>query len=305
MWEAGATVLDGRFRILEAMQRPPELPAKPAAAPAPPPIPPSAPAPAPPKLLESVPMLAVTPAPLPGALPPPLPAKRASPTRGVIAAAAAALLVFIGVAYFALSSSPAREARKLIENRQPAQALEVLTRALRKQGSGPAAELMSLRAAALHLSEQHREEETAFKSVPPTAKEALDPLVLSGIVEDFGRREDAGLRAALKALPAEQLQPVLEKFAREPVSMKQWGALRYLDLEHAAKGVKPVELYAVSLESNDCAVRRVAAKRLQELDDDSAAEALQRLKDTPREGSEKSCGQDEAAAALQALNKLK
>lgn len=277
--------------FVEAMQRPPELPPKPAPQ-----------APAPPKLLESVPMLAVTPAPMPAELPPPLPQKAAAKSRLPLIAVGVTGVVAVGLAAFVLSGSSAREARKLIENRQPSQALEVLTKAIRKE---PTPELHALRAAALHLSSQHREEESTFRGLPLDAKEAVDPLVLSGIVEDFGGSESSDLRSALKALPQKELKPVLERFAKEPVSMKQWGALRYLDLEDQAKDLKRVELYSISLESSSCGVRRVAAKRLQELDDDSAVEALQRLKETPREGAEKSCGQDEAAAALAALKKLK
>lgn len=276
--------------FVEAMQRPPELP--------------RAPAPAPPQLLQSVPMLTLTPAEPLTALPPPLPA--AKPQRWPLYLGGAAVVsTALAIAGMALTAAPAREARKLIEMRQPSQALEVLTRALRKQGSSPEPELTALRAAALHLSEQHRDEEVAFKSLPAGAKDALDPLVLGGIVEDFGRKEDAGLRAALGALPRAQVRGLLEKFAQEPVSARQWGALRWLDLENAAGGLKLVELYSMSLEANGCPVRKLAARRLQELDDDSAIDALTRLRDTPREGSDKGCGQDEAAAAVLALKKLR
>jgi hypothetical protein len=269
--------------FLESMQRPPELPVKEA-----------------PQLLKSVPMLTLTP--MPSELPPPLPAAPAPRSRAPLYAVGALLGVgAIAGAVMGLSSSPARDARKLIEMRQPTQALEVLTKALRKESTP---ELLSLRVAALHLGDQHRDEEVTFKALP-SGKHALDPLVLAGIAEDFGRREDAGLRAALKALPAPQLRAVLERFAQEPVSMKQWGALRWLDLEHSATGLKLVDLYSMSLESNTCAVRKLAAKRLQELDDDTAVDALQRLRDTPREGNDKGCGQEEAAAAVQALKRLK
>ena len=83
--------------------------------------------------------------------------------------------------------------------------------------------------------------------------------------------------------------------------MKQWGALRWLDLESQAGAVKLVTLYSISLESNACPVRKLAAKRLQELDDDSAVDALNRAK----EATEKDCGQAEAAAAVQSLKKLR
>jgi tRNA A-37 threonylcarbamoyl transferase component Bud32 len=279
--------------FIEAMQRPPELPLKPNA-------------PEPHKLLASVPMLTLTPAEPPSVVPPPLPP--AAPRRKawtLYAGGAVMIAASVAVAAMQLNEGPEPKARALLENRQPAQALELITKALRKQGASPSPELMALRVAALHLSEQHREEELTFKSLPAGTLGALDPLVLGGVMDDFGRKEDAGLRAALKALPAAELRTRLERLAQEPVSSRQWGALRYLDLENAASGLKRVQLYSISLESNSCAVRKLAAKRLMELDDDSAIEALVRLKDTPREGTEKSCGQDEAAAAVQALKQLK
>jgi len=282
--------------FVEAMQRPPPLPA-----PEPPPLPAAPEVKQPPKLLESVPMLALTPAPsaAPAVVAAPAEPPRRRPLVPLAIGGAALVVALIGGVVLLLPS-PAREARRLIEMRQPAQALEVLTKALRKQGSP---ELTALRAAALHLSGQHREEEASFKALPPSAKEALDPLVLSGLAEDFGAKEEAGLRAALAALPKAELKDVFEGFAKEPVSMKQWGALRYLDLEGQAKGLPLVKLYSISLESSTCLVRKIAAKRLQLLDDDSALEALRRLRDTPQERDEKACGQEEAASAVRVLEK--
>jgi len=163
--------------------------------------------------------------------------------------------------------------------------------------------LMALKAAALHLTDAHPEEAAVIKSLPLGATEALDPLVLSGLVEDFAKKEDAALRALLGSLPKQQLHPVLEDFAQEPLSARQWGALRYLDLEQATGSLKVAALYAASLESNDCSARKSAARRLGQLMDDASEPALGRLRDAPREGAEKNCGQDEAQAALLALKK--
>jgi serine/threonine protein kinase len=291
--------------FLESMQRPPELPAKPkpmpAAAPPPPP-------PGPPQLMPSVPMPTVTPTqtgidPVLAQLakgpsePKPAPAKR-EPWK-LLGAAAVVIAAVLGVL---LWPSPAREARRLVEMRQPAQALELLGHALRKS-SDP--ELIALKAAAQHLSQTHAEEQATFKSIPPESGEALDPLVLEGLSEDYGKSEDKPLEALLKALPAPRLQSVLERFAKEPVSAKQWGALRYLDNAGLAKGLKLVELYSISLESNLCGVRKISAKRLAQLDDDTAEAALLRLRELPRGGADANCGQDEAAAALQALKRAR
>jgi serine/threonine protein kinase len=280
--------------FLEAMQRPPELPAKPQ----PPELPAARPK-APPELMPSVQMLTLTPAPLPGQLPAAVPAPAPPPNRRPLLIGLGAAVLLAVAALFFLRGSAEHDARHLVEMRQPAQALEVIAHAQR-QADSP--ELTALKAAALHLSGAHADELAALRKV---TREAVDPLVLSGPAEDFGKSEDAALKTLLEGLPREGVRGILEKFAQEPVSSRQWGALRWLDVEHEAKGLKLVPLYSVCLESNSCAVRKVAAKRLQELDDDSAVEALMRLRETPREGAEKSCGQDEAGAAVQALRRTR
>jgi serine/threonine protein kinase len=296
--------------FMESMQRPPELPKT---VPVPPPLPPAAPAPAPPsQLMPSIPMPAITPTaagidpvlqqlgkpPVPVAAKPPV---RKSLRTGLVGGVL--MFLVLGAMFFYLTrGTPARDARKLVEMRQPAQALEVLNHAL-KQQSTP--ELVMLRAAALHLTQAHKDEESAFKSLSPRDPAAMDQLVLAGLAEDFGRDESPTLQADLRALPAKELKDVFASFAKEPISSKQWGALRYLDLEKTADGLKLVELYSISLESNVCAVRKAAAKRLAQLDDDSAEAALMRLRELPREGPDKNCGQDEAGAALQSLKRAR
>lgn len=298
--------------FMESMQRPPELPKT---VPVPPPLPPApapaAPAPAKPQeLMPSIAMPTVTPTAAsnvdpvlqqlgkPPVAPAAVPAKKAN--RAPLVAVGAVVVALIAVIAWTQRSTPARDARKLVEMRQPVQALEVLNRAIKKESTS---ELVMLKAAALHLSQSHKDEEAAFKSLPPKAPEALDPLVLSGLAEDFGRDESPALQADLKAQPSKELNEVFAAFAKEPISSKQWGALRYLDLAGAAQGLKLVDLYSVSLESNTCAVRKSAARRLAQLDDDSAEAALLRLRELPRDGLDKSCGQDEAGAALQSLKR--
>ena len=211
------------------------------------------------------------------------------------------MLALIIVIVTAMGSSAKRDARKLIERRQPAHALELIGKTQRKLSS-PDPELTALKVAGLHLSEQHTEEAALFKSLNG-ASEAMDPVVVSGLVEDFGKKEDPALRTLLEALPKKPLQKMLEEFARGPLSTRQWGALRYLDLTDAHGGLSLVEEYAASLESSDCGARKTAAKRLAQLMDDAAEQALDRLRDAPREGAERNCGQDEAQAALQTLRK--
>ena len=300
--------------FLETMQRPPPVPVKsppPAALEAPPPLPqvPAPPAPAvaavaPPAqrpLLASV-MTMTMPVEAAPKVTAPEAASRAPARRWLPIAAGAAGLGALVVVLVSLSgNSVKREARKLLERRQPMQALEIIGKAQRKL-TVPDPELVALKVAGLHLSDAHADETSLFKTLGG-APEAMDPLVLSGLVEDFSKKEDAGLRALLRGLPAKRLQAALEEFARQPLSARQWGALRYLDLEEAAGDLSLVEEYAASLESSDCGIRKAAAKRLGAMMDDTAEPALNRLRDAPREGVEKSCGQDEAQAAIQTLRK--
>jgi len=298
---------------MESMQRPPELPPKPA--PEPPPLPtvqvPVAETPKPPEpLMPSIPMPTVSPTstgidPVLMQLGKPPPPQTASLSGGP----SLAPVLVLGVVMVSLTgwfmfgrSTPAREARRLVEMKQPLQAIEIANRELKKGGAQP--ELVAIKAAAQHLSGAHQDEEATFRNLA-AAPEALDPLVLGGLAEDFGRSEAASVQSLLRGLPAKELQEALVGFAQEPLSARQWGALRYLDLEKATQGLDLVALYSASLESSTCAVRKTAAKRLAQLDDDSAEGALLRLRELPREGDAKSCGQDEAAAAIQALKKSK
>lgn len=301
--------------FLETMQRPPPVPMRsvPAAPEAPPPLPKAevaasatvvpavvAPALARP-LLASVMTMTM---PVEGAAKPaadvpvaPAPATRRLP----LVAGGLGLIALVAVIIGVSGSSVKRDARKLIERRQPMKALEIIGKAQRKLSS-PDPALTALKVAGLHLSEAHADEASLFKSLG-SSSEAMDPLVISGLVEDFSKREDPALRALLRGLPGKALHPVLEDFARQPLSARQWGALRYLDLEEAAGALNLAEEYAASLESTDCGIRRAAVKKLGQLADDGAEAALGRLRDAPREGAEKNCGQDEAQAALQSLRK--
>ncbi|MBS1153428.1 MAG: pkn2, partial [Myxococcaceae bacterium] len=132
--------------FLEAMQRPPPVPAKSPstvppvavapAAPPPLPLPPAVAAPfassaqGPRPLLASVATLIVTPPIAESALAPPIAA--ASRRRPMIAVGAVLLIALVAGAAVFFSGSTRREARHLIERRQPVQALEILGKAQRK-----------------------------------------------------------------------------------------------------------------------------------------------------------------------------
>ncbi len=228
------------------------------------------------------------------------------PTRARIFVAVAGvglcgLIVLIGTA---LVPSAASSARSRIEGGRGAEALAIIDEALReKSRSDP--ELLALKAAALHLVDQHREEAAVFRDqLAPKAPEALSPLAVGGLVADFGRKEDGATRDLLRRLPREGLHPVLAELAKGARSPRQWGALRYLDAEQATSELDLVRLYTSALEAELCSTRRFAARRLGQLGDADAEEALAKLKATPRSATpEKNCGQDEASWALQALRR--
>ena len=97
-------------------------------------------------------------------------------------------------------------------------------------------------------------------------------------------------------------------FAEGPLSLRQWGALRWLDVSNAAKRVNLVKRYAASLTSKSCVIRAAAAVRLGELGDEDALDALRELSETPKDqgpDGQLNCGQDEAAESVRKLKKRK
>ena len=69
----------------------------------------------------------------------------------------------------------------------------------------------------------------------------------------------------------------------------------------AARGLPLQELYVRALEGRDCAMRRVAAKRLVEFRSTDAMPPLEKLKALPKKKGEEDCGQAAAEAALKQL----
>ncbi|MBI3181414.1 MAG: serine/threonine protein kinase [Myxococcales bacterium] len=279
--------------IDEALQKlPPALPERQPKPPAPPP-----------ELMPSIPMPAYVPEPGPRpaqAAPDSPPAKKAWLKPGAVGL----VLALIGLALLT-RSTPADRARDLLKSGRGLEALALIDEAMRGGKSEP--ELLALKAAALHQSDNHRDEAAVLRDqLAPKSPEAMDRLVLSGLAEDFGKKEDGPARELLKRMPREALRSELEALARGRHSPAQWGALRYLDAEQAAGELDLVKLYVAALESERCPVRRLAARRLGQLGDDYAASPLSKLKDTPRSATpERACGQDEAGQALQALQRKK
>jgi hypothetical protein len=97
-------------------------------------------------------------------------------------------------------------------------------------------------------------------------------------------------------------------FAKEPLSGRQWGALRWLDASQTATPLDLVGRYAASLQSKSCRVRQLSAARLSALGDADAVPALRDLSELPKDDGPSgpvNCGQDEAADAIRTLKKKK
>lgn len=307
--------------LMEAISMlPPALPRrKPAAQP--PPLPAGVPAPAPPAaaaggvsapkpLLASVIMpsdsvLQKLAPPSPLLDPRPL-APEPPPKLKVVKVVALTLLAVGAVIGIALSTrtTPAQEARKLLEDGKPREAIEILKVEIQQNQKRSDPTVLSLLAVAMHQLDQHRDEEKVFREeIAPKAPELLDAFVLGGLLEDLGKKEEGAPRELLKRMPKDPLYAVLKPIAEGEPSARQWGALRYLDLEGAGSELDLVKLYVAALESQACGTRRVAAKRLGQLGDKFAEEALNKVKAAPK--GEEPCGQTEASAALAQLGKKK
>jgi serine/threonine-protein kinase len=226
--------------------------------------------------------------------------------RRVLLGVAWVVLILIGVGLWLRNQSPAYQARRLLDEGKPAEALKHLDAAPAEDRKAP--RLRQVRALALHALNRHDEEHDVLTALDAEARQDVEARVLDGLAEDFGRDEgDKGLRKLLGALPKNRLHGRFEGLAESGYSPKQWGALRYLEAAQDTEGLDLVELYTAALASEDCGVRAKAARRLGALGDTDAVAALTKLAQTPREkqlliGS-KNCGQDEAQAALETLQK--
>ncbi len=242
------------------------------------------------ELSTRAPLALTTPSPASG------PAQR--PWRAkVLGAAAAGLALVALVSWLSWRSDPRRTATRLVEAGRGSEALQVL------EELDPKAEqwaLQQLRAAALHQVGRHDEELKVMTQVPEA--EALEPLALEALCDDYARSEPVKLRKLLAALPKAKALPGLQALAKSEPRWAQWGALRFVDQEYAGQGLPLLELYAAALEGKDCGVRRTAAKRLAEFRSPEARKPLEQLKALPKVKGE-DCGQAAAEAALARLAK--
>ncbi|NOJ92110.1 protein kinase [Corallococcus coralloides] len=206
-------------------------------------------------------------------------------------------LVMAGAAWMAHVNDPLVQARALLDDGKPKEALQ----RLEAPDAPDDAEAMRLRAVVKHALNRHNEEHGLILGLDEEGREAPEPRLLDGLAEDFGNNEkDLSARRALEALPATTVRSHFESLARGAPSMKQWGALRYLDSKDNS-GLDLVGLYSTSLESSDCGVRTKAALRLVSLGNPTALPALTRAAENPPGG--KACNPQTFSRAIEELKK--
>ena len=299
--------------LMEALQlTPPALPKK--SAPRPPPLPSAGALPPPPGAPAPKPLLAsgvmtspsqLGPAPASPLLDAPRPLAPSEPPKiRIVAIAGAGALAALAIAGLMMTAkkTPAQEARALLEAGKPKEAIELLKVEIQQNQKRSDPTVLAMVAVAMHQLDQHRDEEKVFRDeIAPKAPELLDPFVLGGLLEDLGKNETGPSRELLKRIPKEPLYGVVKPIANADRSARQWGALRYLDLESASSELDLPKLYVAALDDASCNVKRTAAKRLGQLGDKLAEEALTKLKAEPKK--DEPCGQVEANAALLAIKK--
>nr|WP_277989517.1 protein kinase [Corallococcus sp. NCSPR001] len=206
-------------------------------------------------------------------------------------------LVVAGAAWMAHANDPLVQARGLLNDGKPKEALQ----RLEAPDTPDDAEATRLRAVAKHALNRHNEEHGLILGLDEEGREAPEPRLLDGLAEDFGNNEkDISARRALEALPATTVHSHLASLAKGTPSTKQWGALRYLDSKDTP-GLDLVGLYSTALESSDCGVRTKAALRLASLGNASALPALTRAAENPPGG--KACNPQTFNRAIEELKK--
>ncbi len=219
----------------------------------------------------------------------------------------AALLLAAPAVWAMLPPTNTERAAKLLDQGRGEAALSLLDAKL-QDATWEAPELYALKAAALHQLKREGEEREVLRSNPYQCLLQAHPLLLDALAEDFGRGEDdVELKALIKIVPAEILEPHFDQRSREKGSERQWGALRWLDLlrKKELQGALGAR-YISSLKATDCAIRGNASRRLAELNVREAIDALRALSETPKEKTDDglmNCGQDEAAEAIRELKR--
>ncbi len=159
------------------------------------------------------------------------------------------------------------------------------------------------RAAVYHAKGTHKSEYFLLSKLDDEGRAQVEAPVLDGLAEDYGRGGGATMEALLDKFPKESVLGHFEDLAEEEYSLRQWGALRYLEYVKATASVDLVDAYSRALESEDCDIRAQAAVRLAGLGNPDALPALTRATQLPRTGVlNLSCGHNEAGAAIKKLS---
>ena len=219
------------------------------------------------------------------------------------ATGALVLLLGAGIVWAVHANDPLVQARGLLEDDKPKEALQRLNAP--DVPKGP--ETTLLLAAVRHAQGAHTAEHNLIQSLKDAPQEP-EAALLDGLAEDSGssntERADSA-RQALDALPATAVRSRFESLARGEPSTKQWGALRYLDITDSP-GLDRVGLFSASLASSDCGVRTKAALKLASLGDPAALPALTRVAEqASREKASggKACNPQTLNRALEELKK--
>lgn len=218
--------------------------------------------------------------------------------------AGAVVLLGAGAVWLGQSNNAGTRAFALLEAGKLDEALTLMDSATDEEKELPS--LKRARVAAHHSKGHHISERTALSHLKDEELKDVEPLILDGLAEDYGKEPLTVLEKALARFPKDRVRARYEDLADEAYSLRQWGALRYLEFAKAAGGVNLVRAYSEALNTPDCGIRTQAANRLAGLGDADAIPALERATALPKEKgilSGKDCGHDAASAAIRSLKK--
>ncbi len=186
-----------------------------------------------------------------------------------LTAAAAALALAVGIAFFAWSHGrPAADARELLTLSRATEARAVLERALERRPEDP--ELLLLRARALHRIPGRAGDAIDAYAVA-RAHGPLDAIAFEDLAGDLARERSLADKAArLLRDDAERSLPFVLRAATSAPGAHRLRALTLARDLGAEEQVDRVAAYGGLLGEADCDVRRAAAHRLGELGDPAA-----------------------------------
>ncbi|MFP2909519.1 adenylate/guanylate cyclase domain-containing protein, partial [Pyxidicoccus sp. 3LFB2] len=208
-----------------------------------------------------------------------------------------------GTAWLVHRNDPVVRAYALLEEGNKNEAQERLEAVPEEEQKEPS--WQRARAAVYHAKNAHKSEYFLLSKLDDAGRARVEPPVLDGLAEDYGRGGGAAMEALLDRFPKETVLGHFEDLAEEEYSLRQWGALRYLEYAKATASVDLVDAYSRALASEDCDIRAQAAVRLEGLGDPDAIPALTRVTKLPKTGllGASSCGHTEAGAAIKTLSK--